>query len=99
MKEKILNQFVLFSLEFNTWNGWILQVLHLDLNKPNIDSSLFGVNVCEDFMYVDLFYFNIKVFDKTEIKEEDCPLCGGKGEVAGFDEEDIRPCHHPCHEE
>lgn len=35
------------------------------------------------------------------MKEADCPLCKGKGEIRGIfdddDDPDIRKCHHSCH--
>lgn len=39
-----MNQIVLINIEWNSINGCIFKLLTIELNKPNIDSSLFGVN-------------------------------------------------------
>ena len=42
----------------------MFQFIGLDLYKPvNIDGALFGINVSRVFLYLDLFWFRIKIFD------------------------------------
>lgn len=58
-----MNQIVLINIEWNSINGCIFKLLTIELNKPNIDSSLFGINFSKRFLYIDIFFFTIKVFD------------------------------------
>ena len=44
------------------------KLLKLDLNLPNIDSSLFSIMVSKTFLYIDVFFINFKIFDKHEKK-------------------------------
>jgi len=62
----MMNKLNLIEIEWNCYNGLIASIIHLDLNKPNIDSALFGVNISPDFMYIDILFMTIKVFDKTD---------------------------------
>ena len=41
-----MNKIILLNIEWNNYNGFILDVLNLDLYKPILmDHSLFGINV------------------------------------------------------
>lgn len=52
-------------IEWNAYNGFIAEVFHVESCWPNMDSALFGISFSKAYFYVDLFYFTIKVFDKT----------------------------------
>ena len=58
-----MNRFALIIIEWNQYNGYVFEFLHLELNRPNIDSALFGVNFSKHFLYIDVFWFTIKVFE------------------------------------
>lgn len=61
-----MNQITIIKAEWNCYNGFIFQLIYLELFKPiHVENSLFGVNVSKDFLYIDIFWINIKVFDKT----------------------------------
>jgi hypothetical protein len=53
---------VLLDIEWNCYNGFILSIFHLDAGS--IDSALLEINVSREFLYIDLFFITIKVFDK-----------------------------------
>ena len=61
-----MNKLNLIEIEWNCYNGFMASIIHLDLNKPNIDSALLGINVSHSFMYVDILFMTIKVFDKSD---------------------------------
>ncbi len=61
-----MNRICLIEAEWNNYNGFMFSILNLDLNKPNIDSSLFGLNISSYYFYLSLMFFTIKVFDKTD---------------------------------
>ena len=62
-----MNRFIPICIEWNCYNGLVVYLLKLDLHKPiNIDSSFLGINVSREFLYIDIFWKSIKIFDKTE---------------------------------
>jgi hypothetical protein len=64
---KTIIQGCFFNIEWNAYNGFVIQILHLDMNRPiNIDSALFGLNFCKSFLYVDFLFIHFKVFDKSQ---------------------------------
>ncbi len=63
-----MNRFVPICLEWNCYNGLFFHFFHLELYRPlNIDGSLFGFNVSSSFLYIDIFWINFKIFDKTGV--------------------------------
>ncbi len=61
-----MNRFTPIRIEWNCYNGFIFELFHMELYKPvNIDNALFGLNVSKDFLYIDIFFMQIKFFDKT----------------------------------
>ncbi len=61
-----MNSFRLINIEWNCYNGFIFDILHLETYKLlNLDSALFGVSFSKRFLYVDVLFFTIKIFDKT----------------------------------
>ena len=63
-----MNIIDLIEIEWNCYNGLIISILYLDLNKPNIDSSLIGIYVSKDFLYIDILFITLKIFDKNKLK-------------------------------
>lgn len=62
-----VNRITPIHLEWNSYNGFIFTLLHVDfISKREIDGSLIGINFSTDFFYIDLFFKNIKLFDKSE---------------------------------
>lgn len=57
-----MNRFDLLTIGYTSYNGFYFTILDLDINKPNIDSSLFGVAVSKDYMQVHFLYFIIDIF-------------------------------------
>lgn len=63
-----MNKIKILNIEWNCYNGFIFELLQLELYKPiNIDSALFSINISKDFLCIDIFFLNFKVFDKTGI--------------------------------
>lgn len=54
------------NIEWNSWNGFLLDVLHFELKTK--EGSFFCINVDSSFCYVDLFFFNIKLWQRVESK-------------------------------
>jgi hypothetical protein len=61
-----MNRINLIQIEWNCYNGFLFTILHLDLNKPCIDSAFFGFNISRDFIYIDFLFISIKIFDKLD---------------------------------
>lgn len=61
-----MNRLNLINTEWNCYNGFIFKILEVESYKPNLDSALFGLNFSRRFLYIDLFFFNFKVFDRNE---------------------------------
>ncbi len=55
-----MERFTFINLEWNMWNGVCFEILHIDYGK--LDRSLLGINISKEFFYIDLLYFNIKIF-------------------------------------
>lgn len=61
-----INIFSLISIEWNCINGFSFKLIHFDMFLPvNIDSSLFGLSISSQFIYIDVLWFSIKIFDKN----------------------------------
>lgn len=67
--EKIsINRFDLVNIGYVCYNGVYFDLLYLDaiLFSKDIDGSLLGINISEDFFYIYLFFITIKIFDKND---------------------------------
>ena len=64
-----MNTLTIIELEWNCYNGLIFSVFRFDLNKPNIDSALLGINISKSFLYVDILFSTLKIFDRNENKD------------------------------
>ena len=58
-----MNRITPIILEWNCYNGSVFHLFDIDLY--DIESSLFGINASREFLYVDIFWINIRIFDKT----------------------------------
>ena len=69
MEKVLINRFDLVNIGYVCYNGIYFDLFYLDaiLFSKNIDGSLFGVNISENFFYIDLFFITIKIFDKIEL--------------------------------
>ena len=63
-----MNQIGLITANWTAWNGFTFKILHLDIctRNVNVDSALFGFNTTSRFLYIDVLFFTIKIFDKNE---------------------------------
>lgn len=61
----MINAITPIHLEWNAWNGFIFKVLDIELGKHD-SRSLFSVNASSNFLIIDVLFFQITVFDKTE---------------------------------
>lgn len=52
-------KFTLIHIEYNSYNGFFIELFSFENSN-----SLFGVGISKDFVYVDLFYYNILIFEK-----------------------------------
>ena len=62
-----MERFTLINIEWNWYGGFVFEILHLTLDERfniDIDNALFGVNASKHFLYIDLFWMEIKVFDR-----------------------------------
>lgn len=60
----MINAITPIHLEWNAWNGFIFKVLDIELGKYD-SRSLFSINVSNNFLIIDILFFQITVFDKT----------------------------------
>lgn len=58
-------RFTPIMLEWNNENGFIFEFFQIDNEQKNFYSGLFGLNIAPNFLYIDIFYFNIKVFERN----------------------------------
>ena len=59
-----MNEVTLFKVEWNCWNGFLIDVLYIDSYKPvNVDSALLGINFSREFLYIKLFFVTVKIYD------------------------------------
>lgn len=54
-----INSVNLINIEWNCYNGYILDLLNID------DRALFSLHFSKDFCIVNLFFISMTVFDKT----------------------------------
>lgn len=52
-------------IEWNHYNGYMLEIFHIESCVPNLDNSLFGLSFSKTFLYIDILFFTIKVYDKN----------------------------------
>jgi hypothetical protein len=73
MKKITINKFTPFRLEWNSYNGFILEIICIDgkLFKLEGERCLFGINWSPSFLYIDLFFKMIEVYDKNEYYESE----------------------------
>lgn len=64
-KSKII-EIEIIKIGGTSYSGLSFDILYIDSINPNIDSSLFGINVSERFLYISLFWNTIKIFDRNE---------------------------------
>jgi hypothetical protein len=63
-----MRKVTIINAEWTIYNGFIFELIYLELFKPIIlDSSLFGLNFSKNFLYIHIFWIQIKIFDKTDI--------------------------------
>ena len=62
-----MERFTIINIEWNWHAGFVFEIFHIGLSERfniDIDNALFGVNVSKYFLYIDLFWKEIKVFDR-----------------------------------
>ena len=63
-----MNKLTLINLEWNCYNGFCFDILGMDSYRCfNNDSSLFGINVSRQFLYIDILWITLTIFDKNKI--------------------------------
>ena len=60
-----MERFTLFNCEWNFYNGFLLDFCRFELFNWDSDRSLFSINVSKEFLYLNILFAEIKVFDKT----------------------------------
>ena len=60
-----MEKFTLFNCEWNFYNGFYLDFCGLALSNWDFDRSLFSINSSMEFLYLNILFLEIKVFDKT----------------------------------
>lgn len=56
----------LIYIEWNPINGFMFELLGIE-GESGEKRSLLAVNACQSFAYLSILYFNICLFDKTEL--------------------------------
>ena len=60
-----MNRFTLFNCEWNFYNGFLLNFCGFALANWDFDRSLFSINARKEFLYLNVLFAEVKVFDKT----------------------------------
>lgn len=60
----MVNAITPIHLEWNAWNGFIFKVLDIELGAKEA-RSLFSINVSNSFLVIEVLFFQIVAFDKT----------------------------------
>lgn len=61
-----IEEFTPIRIEWNSTNGFMFLIFSVEAEgKINVNNSLFGIHWSPDFLLIELFYRNIKVYDKT----------------------------------
>lgn len=59
-----MNLINLIEISWNNYNGFVFQILDLELKKPNISAPLLGINFSKDFLYIYLFFKEIVIYER-----------------------------------
>jgi hypothetical protein len=84
-----MNKINLIEIEWNCYNGFIFSLLNLDLNKPCIDSALFGINLAPNFLYIDILFSQLKYLIQMNTE-----ICGGNLKYDGWHLWRCEECGH-----
>jgi hypothetical protein len=57
------------GLEYTRWNGLNFYILEVERNL--FEGSLLGLNLAPEFLYIEIFYFRIRVFDKNKYSKKE----------------------------
>ena len=57
---------ILLRIEYGYINGFVFQVLGVDNLLIYEERSLFEINFGGTFLYIDILFFNFKIYDKTD---------------------------------
>lgn len=60
-----MDRIELITMQWNTYNGFVFVILDIELSYYN-HRALFGINSSKNYLYIDIFFKEIKVFDKTK---------------------------------
>jgi hypothetical protein len=69
-----MNIFKLLSVEYNNLNGFIAQILYLDFEfktsrlEIEVEGSLLGLNISNDFVYIDLLFMTVILYDNSGLE-------------------------------
>ena len=59
MKNIKINCITPIRIEYNTWNGFIFQILNIEVN--NFEGELFGLHFSPDYLHISILFFFIEV--------------------------------------
>jgi len=73
MKKIKIERFTPFRIEWNNYNGFILEILYFTGKFIWFEGEggFFGINLSPKFLYVDIFFKVHKLYDKNEYKNDD----------------------------
>lgn len=63
-----MNRLQIIHVEWNSYMGVHFKIISLYLGKRHIDSSLFGLEVAKNYLYVSILFYTFKVFHKIPKK-------------------------------
>lgn len=55
-----MNQLTLIEIEYNNWNGFIFDFIHLEL-QSGFEGSLFGIYASYDHFILGLLFFSFEI--------------------------------------
>lgn len=60
-----MKRFTLFNCNWDFYSGFLLNFCGFALANWDFDRSLFSINASKEFLYLNVLFAEVKVFDKT----------------------------------
>ena len=63
-----MNRIDLVNIGWTCYTGYFFEILNIECWKPvDIDNCLFGIRFSKSFLFIDIFFFTITIFDKNPL--------------------------------
>ena len=60
-----MERFTLFNCNWDFYSGFKLDLCEIEILDWGFNRSLFSINGSKEFLYLNILFLEIKVFDKT----------------------------------